>query len=286
MENTFALTALDGRPLGATRFEPRGRALGTLVIHGATATPARYYRAFASSLAEEGVRVLTYDYRGIARSRPSSLRGDTATMTEWALLDARAAHRYVAEQYPDEPFAVLGHSFGGQLVGLIDEPRDASCALFVGVQLGYYGNWPALQRARLAAIWKVVVPAFTSTIGYLPGRVGVGEDLPRGVAEEWARWCTSPDYLVSEHPDAIARFARFHPPLAFYSFTDDDFAPERTVGALLDRLPPRGIDHRRIDPKNLGKGPIGHFGFFRPKFRESLWREASAFLKNGFAGRM
>ena len=51
------------------------------------------------------------------------------------------------------PVAILGHSFGGQLVGLIDEARESAGAIFVGAQLGYYGYWPLLQRARLAVTW-------------------------------------------------------------------------------------------------------------------------------------
>ena len=125
----------------------------------------------------------------------------------------------------------------------------------------------------------------SATLGYLPGHVGLGEDLPRGVAQEWARWCSHPDYLISEHPDATARFARFDRPTAFYSFTDDAYGPRRGVEALLDRLPKATIDHRRVDPAHLGKGPIGHFGFFRATFREPLWREALAFLNDVFEGR-
>lgn len=266
------LHAIDGHPLAAMHFEPRGTSLGTLILHGATATPQRFYRAFAQFLSEHGVRVVTYDYRGVGRSRPASLRGYRATMTEWADLDARAVHRYVAAYHGAGPVAFLGHSFGGQLVGLIDEVRDACGAVFVGAQLGYYGNWPLPQRARLAVTWRALVPTLTATLGYLPGRLGIGEDLPRGVAEEWARWCSHPEYLISEHPDAAERFARFDCPGVFYSFTDDSFAPPRAVSALLGRLssapnraparrPPRhrGFVHRslRIFPSHVQGQPLG-----------------------------
>jgi predicted alpha/beta hydrolase len=281
----FTLPALDGRPLAATLFEPQGPARGTLLVHGATATPQRFYRGFARFLSEHGVRVLTYDYRGVGRSRPASLRGFPATMTEWARLDARTLHEHVSRRYGDSPAAIVGHSFGGQLVGLVEEARDVAGAIFVGAQLGYYGYWPVAQRARLALMWHALVPAFTTTLGYLPGRLGIGEDLPRGVAEDWARWCTHPHYLISEHPDAAARFARFDRPTAFYSFTDDAFGPRRSVDALLERLPKSTVDHRRVDPKDLAKGPIGHFGFFRSTFREPLWFEALAFLTDVFEGR-
>lgn len=281
----FSLHAIDGYPLAATHFEPHGTPRGTLILHGATATPQRFYRAFAQFLAERGVRVVTYDYRGIGGSRPPSLRGFHATMTEWADLDARAVHRYVAAYHGAGPVAILGHSFGGQLVGLVDEARDACGALFVGAQLGYFGSWPLVQRAWLAVMWHALVPALTATVGYLPGRVGVGEDLPRGVAEEWARWCSHPEYLISGHPDAAERFARFDCPTVLYSFTDDAFAPRPAVDALLGRLTSAPLEHRRVNPLDLGSHAIGHFGFFRRAFKDTLWADALGFLTDTFDGR-
>jgi predicted alpha/beta hydrolase len=206
-------------------------------------------------------------------------------MTEWARCDARGAHRHVRETFGSDPLAIVGHSFGGQLVGLIEEAREAAGAIFVGAQLGYYGYWPLLQRAGMAVLWHGLVPAFNATLGYVPGQAGIGEDLPAGVAAEWSRWCTSPGYLLSAHPDAAFRFGRFDRPLAFYSFTDDAFAPSDAVHAMLDHLPPARVDHRRVAPRDLGKGPIGHFGFFRPRFEDPFWSDSLAFLDDVFAGR-
>ncbi|NLG77200.1 MAG: alpha/beta hydrolase, partial [Xanthomonadaceae bacterium] len=31
------------------------------------------------------------------------------------------------------------------------------------------------------------------------------------------------------------------------------------------------IEYRRIAPRDIGVTKIGHFGFFRPQFQESLW---------------
>ncbi len=281
----FVLHAGDGVPLAANLHAPGGPARGTLILHAGAATPQRFYRPFASFLAENGVRVVTYDYRGVGRSRPASLRGYRATMTEWAHLDARAAHAYVREHFGDRPVAILGHSFGGQLVGLIDEARDVAGAIMVAAQFGYYGNWPPLGRLRYGLTWRALVPTLTAALGYLPGRAGLGEDLPRGVVEEWARWCLHPDYLISGHPDAAARFARFDRPTAFYSFTDDPLAPLRAVRALRVRLTSAKLEHRRVDPSLVGAGPIGHHGFFRSKCREPLWTETLAFLTDVFEGR-
>jgi predicted alpha/beta hydrolase len=33
-----------------------------------------------------------------------------------------------------------------------------------------------------------------------------------------------------------------------------------------------------IEPKQVGAAKIGHFGFFRPEFRETLWKDAADWL--------
>jgi predicted alpha/beta hydrolase len=254
-------------------------------VNGATAVPQSYYQRFAEYLAASSYRVLTYDYRGIGASRPASLKGFRANMTDWALSDARAALGEAKRDHEELPLVHVGHSFGGQLLGLLEEARDVKGAVLVGAQLGYYGHWPAPERWRYALTWHALVPALTKTFGYLPGRAGIGEDLPRGVAEEWARWCSHPDYLLSEHPAAAARFARFDRPTLFYSFTDDAFAPEGAVEALIARLSRASISHRRLDPRELGETSVGHFGFFRQRFQESLWLETSWFIDDLVEGR-
>lgn len=253
-------------------------------MHGATATPQSYYRRFAESLAKSGFRVVTYDYRGVGASRPPSLRGFRATMTDWARRDAAAVHRHVREAFGDGPIAVVGHSFGGQLLGLLDAPADIAGAVLVGAQLGYFGHWPLVDRVKLGLLWHAVVPTVTATWGYLPGRLGTGEDLPRGVADEWAAWCRSPEYLVDHHPEAAATFSRYRCPVLLYSFTDDWYAPRAAVDAFVARLSSAPLTHRRVEPRDHG-GPIGHFGFFRPRFEDTLWQEVHGYLSDLFEGR-
>jgi predicted alpha/beta hydrolase len=278
----ITLDATDLHPLDATLFEPAG-ARATVVIHGATAVPRTYYHPFAAHLAGRGLRVLTYDYRGIGGSRPHSLVGFDATMRDWAEKDARAAHRFAARL--GDPVITIGHSFGGQLLGLLDEPQASSAVILVAAQLGYFGHWPLGKRIRYAAMWHALIPALVRLHGYLPGRFGLGEDLPAGVALEWARWCRHPDYLVGHVDGAAERFARFDRPTLFFSFTDDPFAPPGAVDALLRRLGSAPVSHRRVAPWDLGLPDLGHFSFFRPR-AASLWPEVLSFVDATLAGEL
>jgi predicted alpha/beta hydrolase len=275
------LTAADGAVLGARVYVPAGRPRASAVIHGATAVPQRYYERFAGHLAAAGLRVITYDYRGVGASRPRSLRGFQARMQDWAT-DAAAAMALAREE--DAPLLWIGHSFGGQLLGLLDEAREVKAALLVGSQLGYAGHWPARMQPRIRLFWHVLVPGLTAALGYYPGRVGLGEDLPAGVAREWRRWALQPGYYLDERPDARARLTGFARPLLFYSFTDDDFAPGKAVRTLLSLLPSAGLVHRRVAPGELGVAEIGHFGLFRQRFAGTLWREALAFFDHVLDG--
>ncbi|HEX7929022.1 MAG TPA: alpha/beta hydrolase, partial [bacterium] len=86
----FTLPARDGFPLAATHFPAAGRSV--LVIHSATGVPRAYYRAFAEYAADQGMAVVTYDYRGVGGSKPAGgPRQVQATMRSWAELDANAA---------------------------------------------------------------------------------------------------------------------------------------------------------------------------------------------------
>jgi predicted alpha/beta hydrolase len=137
----------------------------------------------------------------------------------------------------------------------------------------------------LLMIWRGLVPAATAAYGYLPGKLGLGHDLPSGVAREWARWCSQPGYLLSEHPAARARFAHFLKPVRLYSFTDDEYAPRRAVEELASLFVNAPIDSRRLEPRDLGVEKIGHFGFFRPRLERTLWSEALEFLNAVIEGK-
>ena len=96
----ITVPAMDGYPLAATLFLPRGAKRHAVLINSATAVPRKLYRGFAGYLAGRGCAVLTYDYRGIGDSRqkamtgynrPKSLVGFKASMSDWAAQDVTAA---------------------------------------------------------------------------------------------------------------------------------------------------------------------------------------------------
>jgi predicted alpha/beta hydrolase len=126
----------------------------------------------------------------------------------------------------------------------------------------------------------IALPAVASLFGYLPAsRLGLGEDLPSGVALEWASWCRHPRYLVGAL-GVEQDYARVRAPFRAYAISDDAFAPLPAVEALAKLYPHAPWETRRVAPRELGVPSVGHFGFFRERFRDSLWREAGDWLES------
>ena len=274
--------ARDGYPLGATLFHPQVPQRRAIVIHAAAGVPQSYYAGFASFLAECGFTVLTFDYRGIGSSRPDALRGFGATMREWAVLDAAGALDFLESEAPGVPIGVVGHSFGGQCLGIVPGNERYAAVLAVASQSGYWCYWSGGARVGMWLATHLVLPGLSRLVGYFPARrLGQGEDLPAGVAIEWARWCRNPDYIVgalAAHP----QYARFQAPMRLVWLADDRYAPLAAAKALLSLYPAAQTELCEVQPADLGERNIGHFGFFRERFRATLWTDAANWLTEKF----
>ena len=272
------IPAKDGYPLSATSFVPPTTS-AWVIVNSATAVSRTYYARFARFLAERGFAVVTYDYRGIGGSRPARLRGFQARMRDWAQEDAAGVMDWVDARHAGRVLAV-GHSFGGQALGLLPRADRLSGALIVGAQSGYWRHWPGWRAPVVAVFWHAVIPALSGICGYYPASVlGMGKDIPAGVAREWARWGRQPGYVTDADGGALrAAYARVAFPIRSYSFSDDPLAPPRAVEALLGFYNGAHIERRALTPRDLGVRAIGHWGFFRERFRDPLWIEAASWL--------
>lgn len=269
------IAAGDGYPLAATLFEPdRFCSNGNVVlVNSATGVKRSFYAKYAHYLCENGFTVLTYDYRGIGDSRPRRLRGMQARMHEWGEKDMTSVIAWLRERYPQAKLLALGHSVGGQVFGLAHNNREVAGLLLVASQSGDLWLFDSPGNYVKLFFMHAVVPAVSHAMGYFPAGVfGLGEDLPSGVAREWARWCRSRHYLYGdERLTTRDNFHHFEGPIFSMGFSDDSFAPRPATEALLGFYPNAQSELRLVSPRDVGVERIGHFGFFRESFRETLW---------------
>ncbi|WP_338699520.1 MULTISPECIES: alpha/beta fold hydrolase [unclassified Bradyrhizobium] len=285
----IVVPAADGYLLAATLFLPRGAKRHAVLINSATAVSRKVYRGFAGYLARRGAAVLTYDYRGTGDSRPmaatglnkpKSLAGFKATMADWAALDATAAVSWMRERYRGLPFAYVGHSFGGQALGLLPNNAEIPRALLIASQAATWKLIASPERYRVVAFMNGVGLPLARTLGYLPGWAGLGMDLPRGVFEQWTRWAMRKRYLLDDTTLAAREnFTKFKGKLRAISITDDTWATRPAVELLCSAFTSTTPEIISIRPADAGAKTIGHFGFFRSEHRDALWRGAAEWLE-------
>ncbi len=274
------LQAADGFTLAATLFLPRrAKRKQAILINSAAAVPRKIYKGFASYLAGRGAAVLTYDYRGIGGSRPKSLKGFPAKMSDWARLDATAAVDWMRTRYKDQPLNVVGHSFGGQAVGLLRNNTEIQRTLFIAALAAHWRLFTSPERYRVYAMLKYLGPPLAHTLGYVPGRLGIGEDMPKDVFLQWSSWVMNPRYFFTDEAlEGRANFEKYRGELRAFCIADDPWATRPAVDMLCSGFTAIEPQIVEITPKENDAGQIGHFGFFRPQHRKTLWRKAGDWL--------
>lgn len=282
MSTDLVIAARDGYPLAATLFEAVGDRKGVVLVNSATAVKRTFYAKFAGWLAGQGYDVVTYDYRGIGGSRPQgSFRSFTGTLTEWATQDMAGAIDWACRERKVDRVRVIGHSIGGQLLGMAPNADKIAAALCVASQSGEWRLWPtAFGKAKMLVWMYAALPAVGAALGYVPGKLGMGEDLPNTVAREWARWCRTRGYLLGDDTSRRALYERITVPLLAISFSDDDYAPKETVDAWLGFFPRANKAHWHRSPRDAGTKAVGHFGFFRSTGQQTLWPQAAEWLSH------
>lgn len=276
---TLEISAKDGFALRASVFVPEAPRAVVLVA-SAMGVPRRVYEAFALHLYKQDLAVVTFDYRGVGDSRPASLRGFLADLTTWATQDTAGVLQWIETRWPTLPVLYVGHSVGGQLLGLLPNRERISAALLVAAQSGYSAHWDGIKRVLMLANWWIGVPLVSQVFGYLPmSRLAGGEDIPKGVAREWAQWGRSPRYVLSSALAQQSRgFETFTKPILAYAFTDDNYCPVRSVHALLGFYKNAPSEFRVIAPRDWQQKKIGHFGCFRRHNQTTFYQEASNYL--------
>jgi predicted alpha/beta hydrolase len=277
------IVSRDGLLLDSILLESTSSISGVILLAGGTGIKKEFYLNFARYLQEQGYHTLLFDYRGIGGSKPPSLRGFQAKNHEWGQKDMAAILDWLDDRYPSLPKFLVGHSAGGQQLGMMDNHHKFSKAILISSSTGYWKWIASPYKYFTLFVWYGLTPLMLSTVGYLPASwFGLGEDLPKGVAAEWRSWCLNPTYFGKYFGTIIQKqfYSEVKIPIHFLYPEDDAIATDRTVESLRRFYINAQTTTEKIILRTSNLQKIGHLGFFSRKSKEQLWgKVATTFSK-------
>ena len=278
-KHDIRFSAADGFPLEGTLTSGTGNG-PCVLISSAAAVPRGYYQRFAETLVREyGFRAaLTYDYRGTGGSRPKGVNGRRIRMLDWGRKDFPAALDALKAAHPDLPVTGIGHSYGGLALGLSGRQAEFGRYVMVSTISGYFRA--TREPLKILLAMSLVGMPYGMVTGTTPHWLGLGMDIPGGVFRDWARWCRKPDFFFSDPTfDIPAAYAETTTPILAIGASDDPWGTVAAQQGAFKYYSNAPITYLWQDPEEAG-GPIGHIGYFRPRFKTTLWPAALEWLMN------
>lgn len=269
------LISRKNNPIVSYTFDAMGESVGSVLIVPAMGVPQWYYATFAKWLTEQHYTVTTFDYSGVGESLKVTgkpINQIDVNLFDWAN-DISLMVDTSIKQRPNQPLTLIGHSLGGQLLGLLPNVNQIHQIITVGTGNGYWLDGPPSLRNRVWFLWFFMVPIATRLKGYFPGqRFNMVGDLPKGVIQQWKRWCMNKNYVVgTEGADVRERYSQVTTPITSIACSDDEFMQFRNIDSLHSMYTNAPLNRIRLAPQDLSVTRIGHFGFFRSSFKDNLW---------------
>ena len=278
--NHISLTCSDGVELAATVYTPQ-QVKAAVMIAPATGIKRRFYQAFATYLSHQGYGVITFDNRSIGDSQNGSINAVNASLINWGKLDMTVVLEALKQQFPDTTYHLIGHSAGGQLVGLMDNARDLKSLFNFAASSGNLANMKYPFKLKAAFFLNVFIPVNNLVFGYTNSQwVGMGERLPKKVASQWSRWCNGSGYVATDFGKAVQE--HLYDELSFPSLwlhaSDDGIAIHENVKDMVRIYTQSPSEIITLDPNEWGYNDIGHMKFFSSR-RKGLWKYAIDWLE-------
>ncbi|ATZ62699.1 alpha/beta fold hydrolase [Acinetobacter bereziniae] len=264
--------ALDGYTLVGTRYTPTTHPFkANLLVSSATGVPQAFYRRFSEYASQMGYQVLCFDYRGVDKSAPRQLKGFKMSYLDWGKLDLAGAIDYFFED--DTALFLVGHSYGGQALGLTPNHDKVTAMYCFGTGAGWHGYMPLKEKLKVQVIWNIVFPPMVAITGYLPwSKLNMGADLPKGVYQQWRKWCKNPTYFFADPGQQTLhdQYAQVKTPIYAVAALDDDWALPNSRYAFMQHYKNAPMHFINISAEDFGLQQIGHMGYFR-KGLEQIW---------------
>ena len=269
----------DNFELSGKLFKPE-KITASVMIAPATGIKKEFYSAFALYLAENGFATLTFDNRGIGESKGNSINSSNASLTNWGKLDMTAVLEYLGNEFPNTDYHLIGHSAGGQLVGLMKNAKEIKSIFNFGSSSGslHYSKYPFRLKS---SFWlNFYIPISNLIFGHTKSQwVGMGEPLPKNVGKEWTKWCNGKGYVKVDLDTKIKEhlYNELNLNSLWVHAKDDEIANYENVKDMIRVHPNIQSRILTISPEEYGFNDIGHMKFFSKKKKE-LWSLATKWL--------
>ena len=274
---SLTISCIDGYALSAQFYESSTANKKTfpILICPATGIVKGFYHHFAVWLQQQGYDVMVFDFRGIGASLHGPLRKSTASIVQWGQRDIPAAIDALLEQTHAEKVIIVGHSAGGQLLGIVPNYEKVHKVIAVSGSTGHVKGIAGRTCILAPIMFNIIFPIGRYTVGYGPtNKIGMGENLPKDVAKEWAQFCSKPGYVLNAVGKQLDPAQDYHSkiqcPITAIWATDDEIATEANVKDLIRLYPNAPTKMIALDPKQHGYKSIGHMLMFK-RSHQNLW---------------
>ena len=271
----LSIICKDGYELAARFYPAQGNTKQEMpvLICPATGIIKQFYHYFADWLADQGFDVMVFDFRGIGESLHGPLKNSRASIVQWGQLDIPAAVDALLIKTNTQQVYLLGHSAGGQLIGIMPNHSKVAKVIAVSGSTGHVKGLSGRTKILAPIMFKGIFPLARLTLGYGPtNAIGMGENLPKDVAREWAQFCSKPGYVIN----AIGKTVKedFHTsikiPVTVLWSSDDEIATHSNVKDLLRLYPNAKTNMIELKPSAFGHKNIGHMLMFK-RSHQNIW---------------
>ena len=287
--STLTVVTERNQPLTASVYVPENTEneaiKNAVMIAPATGIKRSFYHRFATYLANQGFGVITYDNEGIGDSLTCPLSKCDASLISWGRHDATAVLEALQYEFPNARYHLIGHSAGGQLIGLMPNYQVLSSVVNIACSSGRIKNMEMPFKANAMLFMNGAITLGNLLLGYTPSdKFNMGEPLPRGVAKQWRDWCNGKGYIKTAFGETIFThyYDQLKTPALWLNFTDDDIANAKNVEDMLVVFSAMPVKREMLEPQQFGLNEIGHMKFFSAKTYKKaphLWKMVTDWIE-------
>lgn len=275
MKTTFIVQTDDNVTLSVTHSYAQN-AKAVVLINPGTATKTSFYVPFSEFLVSHGYHVVLWNYRGFCDSKTTELKLCSYQYSDIGRYDIPAVIEHVKSYFPHLPLYCVGHSAGGQQLGIAKNCNQIDAFFAIAVSAGYFPAMPLSYRVKANFFFRIFAPFTGAIFNFIPAKkFRMMEDLPVEFTREWSSWCKERNLFFSEKfygkSVPISTFQDFNIPIFVFTADDDEICTEQNLTNFWSHVSSdKVITFRRYKVSELPSKSIGHFGYFR-KSNQLIW---------------